>query len=98
MGGCLRTCVTGIGILMTLASVVGIGGSLFLLFGGQPLESHSFGTYTPSWEDIGPAVLISLCTLVFSIVLVGGAQQDSKDMVLAWILWEIVALLIFWAW
>ena len=98
MGSCLRTSVTGIGVLMTLLSVLGICGALFLVFGGQPLESASFGTYTPSWEDIFPAVLISVCTLIFSIVLVGGAQQESKDMLLAWIIWELMALAIFWAW
>ena len=40
------------GVILTLASVFGIGFSLFLIF-GEPLDRYTSGTYTPSWEDIG---------------------------------------------
>jgi hypothetical protein len=50
---CLAIATTVIGVIFGLASVAGIGLSLFLIF-GEPLPQHSVqGTYTPSWEDIG---------------------------------------------
>jgi hypothetical protein len=33
-----------------------------------------------------------------SILLIGGAKQGSKEMLLAWVVWKIIAVVIFWLW
>lgn len=41
-----------LGLVFAVASVMGIGGSLYLVF-GEPLNDFTTGTYTPNWEDVG---------------------------------------------
>lgn len=41
-----------IGVLFSSASVVGICGSIYLIF-GDPIRKFARDTYEPSWEDIG---------------------------------------------
>jgi len=86
-----------VGGAFLVASVSGIGFSLFLLF-GDPFYGATDGTYDPSFEDIGPAFVVSVMTLVMSILLIGGAKQGSKDMIFAWVVWMVIAAVIFWLW
>ncbi len=46
----------------------------------------------------GPALFCSVVSLVMNVVLIGGALQYSKGMVLAWIIWKMILLAIFWSW
>ena len=46
----------------------------------------------------GPAFVVSVMTLVMSILLIGGAKQGSKDMIFAWVVWMVIAAVIFWLW
>jgi len=94
---CLSLTCSIIGILFATASVAGIGLSLFLVF-GEPLPSNSQSTYTPNWEDIGPALVVSVVSLLANVFLIGGSRQLSKDFLLVWIVWKSIAILIFWAW
>ena len=41
-----------LGLVLVLASLAGVGTSIYLLF-GEPLADVSYGTYKPNWEDIG---------------------------------------------
>lgn len=50
--GPLRCLSVLIGLAFALASVLGVGMSLFLLF-GEPLGDYASGTYTPNAEDVG---------------------------------------------
>ena len=51
---CLSITNTIIGVIFALASVGGIGASLYLVFVEEPFSSQYFqGTYEPIWEDIG---------------------------------------------
>ncbi len=50
--GPLRLVTVVIGVAFSLASVAGVGATLFLLF-GEPLGDYTKGTYTPSAEDVG---------------------------------------------
>ena len=45
-----------VGGILLLASVAGIGFSLFMLF-GDPFAQRTGGTYRPNWEDIGEVLL-----------------------------------------
>jgi len=86
-----------VGCVFVIASVSGIGLSLFLLF-GDPFLGATDGTYKPSFEDIGPAFIVSTTSLVMNILLIGGAKQGSKEMLLGWVVWKIIAIVIFWLW
>ena len=56
MGVCDLTCLKVfsmmLGFVLILASLAGVGTSIYLLF-GEPLADVSYGTYKPNWEDIG---------------------------------------------
>ena len=56
MGVCDLTCLKVfsmmLGFVFVLASLLGVGSSIYLLF-GEPLANVSYGTYRPNWEDIG---------------------------------------------
>ncbi len=39
-----------------------------------------------------------MVSLVLSVVLIGGAIQHSQGMLLAWLVWQVVLLVVFWAW
>jgi len=88
-----------IGCVMSLVSIAGIGLSLFLIFDDPFYDSQLVqGTYEPSWEDVGPAMVLSVVSLLVNVILVGGAKQGSKDMLLTWTLWKIVVVVVFWLW
>jgi len=95
---CLSLTCSIIGILFATVSVAGIGLSLFLVFGEPYSQINVKGTYTPSWEDIGPALVVSIVSLLANVFLIGGSRQLSKDFLLVWIAWKSFAILIFWAW
>jgi len=91
-------CVT-VGCLLVLASVGGIGLSLFLIHSDPFYDSQlSQGTYEPSGEDIGPALIVSVVSLLVNVLMVGGAKQGSKKMLLTWTIWKIAVIGLFWAW
>ena len=46
----------------------------------------------------GPAMVLSVVSLLVNVILVGGAKQGSKDMLLTWTLWKIVVVVVFWLW
>ena len=46
----------------------------------------------------GPAFIVSTTSLVMNILLIGGAKQGSKEMLLGWVVWKIIAIVIFWLW
>ena len=52
----------------------------------------------PSSQDIGPAMLSSVVSVIINVLLVGGAVLYSHKMLMAWIVWDIALLIIFWAW
>lgn len=95
---CLSATTAAIGVIGSTCSVAGIGLSLFLIFGDPWPDHHSQGTYTPHWEDIGPAIIVAVVSLLANLLLIGGARQLSKDFLLVWIVWKSFALIIFWAW
>ncbi len=95
----LRPLSVVIGLVCTLVSVFGIGCVLYLLFGGETgAQKFTEGTYTPSWEDFGPALAAAVLSLVFAVLLMGGALQYSKNLLLCWIVWSMVLLVVFWLW
>merc|ERR1712048_702269 len=75
-----------LGFVLILASLVGVGSSIYLLF-GEPLANVSYGTYKPNWEDIGPLMISSVISLLVNISLVGGAKILSKGIVLVLLFW-----------
>jgi len=95
---CLSLTCSIIGILFATVSVAGIGLSLFLVFGEPYSQKNVQGTYSPNWEDIGPALVVSVVSLLANVFLIGGSRQLSKDFLLVWISWKIIAILIFWSW
>ena len=46
----------------------------------------------------GPAMVVSVVSLLVNVLLVGGARQTSKDFLLVWIVWKSIAVVLFWAW
>ena len=57
---CLSITNTIIGVIFAIASVGGIGASLYLVFVEQPFDPSYFqGTYEPIWEDIGKIYIFS---------------------------------------
>ena len=52
----------------------------------------------PSSQDIGPAMLSSVVSVIINVILVGGAVLYSHKMLMAWIVWDIALLIIFWGW
>ena len=46
-----------VGSILVLASVAGVGYSIFLLF-GDPLAKQTYDTYKPNWENIGELLLV----------------------------------------
>ena len=51
-----------------------------------------------NYTIIGPAFIVSTTSLVMSILLIGGAKQGSKEMLLSWVAWKLIAIVIFWIW
>ena len=47
---------------------------------------------------IGPAMVVSVISLLANVLLIGGARQLSKDFLLVWMIWKVIAILIFWFW
>jgi len=94
---CLKTYSILLGSVLMLASVSGIGLCLFMLF-GEPFARHTYDTYTPNWENIVPASLASIISLLANVCLIGGAKQYSKDIILFWIVWKYLLLVLFWVW
>lgn len=93
-----RWCIL-IGCVMCLVSIAGIGLSLFLIFDDPFYDSQLVqGTYEPSWEDVGPAMVLTVVSLLVNVLLVGGAKQGSKDMLLTWTIWKVAVVSIFWLW
>jgi hypothetical protein len=70
----------------------------YLIFGGAELDHYTAGTYTPSWEDVGPALFASIVSLLMNVLLIGAAILYSRKMSMAWIAWNIVLIMLFWAW
>eukprot|EP00090_Calanus_glacialis_P046621 TRINITY_DN9239_c0_g1_i1.p1 TRINITY_DN9239_c0_g1~~TRINITY_DN9239_c0_g1_i1.p1 ORF type:complete len:182 (-),score=27.41 TRINITY_DN9239_c0_g1_i1:434-979(-) len=94
---CLKTYSILLGCVLMLASVSGIGLCLFMLF-GEPYARQTYDTYTPNWENIVPASLASIISLLANVCLIGGAKQYSKDIILFWIVWKFLLLILFWVW
>lgn len=94
---CLKHYCMWVGALLLLASVAGIGGCLFLLF-RDPFAEATHGTYKPNWENIGPAFVASIISLLANLCLIGGAKQYSKEIVMFWIVWKMLLVSLFWAW
>ena len=46
----------------------------------------------------GPALVVSVVSLLANVLLIGGSRQLSKDFLLVWIVWKSVAIFIFWLW
>ena len=72
--GPLRLLSALIGLSFAAASVVGVGLSLYLLF-GEPLGDYTRVTYTPSAEDVGRwteevvvVVLVAAAVVVTAVV------------------------------
>jgi len=95
---CLSIATTIIGVIFAAASVAGIGFSLFLVFSDPFESSYIQGTYEPNWEDIGPALVVSVVSLLANVLLIGGSRQLSKDFLLVWIVWKSIAIFTFWVW
>ena len=51
-----------------------------------------------SFDFLGPALVVSIVSLLANVFLIGGSRQLSKDFLLVWIAWKSFAILIFWAW
>ena len=51
-----------------------------------------------SSQDIGPAMLCSVVSVIVNVILVGGAVLYSRKMLMAWIVWDLALLIIFWGW
>ena len=49
-------------------------------------------------QDIGPAMLCSVVSVIVNVILVGGAVLYSRKMLMAWIVWDLALLIIFWGW
>ena len=69
-----------------------------MIFGGTELDYVTSGTYTPSWEDIGPALICSIISLLINVFLIGSATIYSRKMATAWIVWHVIMVFIYWAW
>ena len=46
----------------------------------------------------GPALVVSVVSLLANVLLIGGSRQLSKDFLLVWIVWKSIAIFIFWLW
>ena len=46
----------------------------------------------------GPALIVSVVSLLANVLLIGGARQLSKDFLLVWVVWKSIAICIFWLW
>merc|ERR1712018_83640 len=95
---CLSVTVSVLGVIFCACSVTGIAMSLFLVFGDPLPTSFTQDTYSPYWEDIGPAMVVSVVSLLVNVLLIGGARQLSKDFLLVWIIWKCVAIVLVWLW
>jgi len=94
---CLRNYTITVAVFLLLASVAGIGFSLFMIF-GDPFARDTYGTYRANWENIAPAAVGSIISLLANVSLVGGARQSSRRIVLFWIVWHFLLAAIYWAW
>jgi len=94
---CLKVYSILLGTILMLASVSGIGLCLFMLF-GEPFARYTHDTYTPNWENIAPASLASIISLLANVCLIGGAKQYSKDIILFWIVWKYLLIILYWVW
>ena len=66
----------------------------------QPRFTETNVTYFLTVFQIvpGPALVVSVVSLLANVFLIGGSRQLSKDFLLVWIIWKSIAILIFWAW
>eukprot|EP00088_Acartia_fossae_P042446 TRINITY_DN4457_c0_g1_i1.p1 TRINITY_DN4457_c0_g1~~TRINITY_DN4457_c0_g1_i1.p1 ORF type:complete len:197 (-),score=37.13 TRINITY_DN4457_c0_g1_i1:374-964(-) len=95
---CLKNYCMTIGTLLLAASLAALGACLFLLF-ADPVEQRTQYTSTgPNWEDLGPAFIAAIISLLANLCLIGGAKQYSKEIVLFWIVWKFLLLILFWTW
>jgi len=86
-----------VGTVLMLLSVAGIGFCLFMLF-GEPFAIQTQDTYAPNWEDLGPAFVAAIISLLANLCLIGGAKQYSKEIILFWIIWKVILIVIYWLW
>jgi len=93
----LKSFCVFLGAVLLLFSVAGIGFCLFMLF-GDPFASYTYNTYSPNWENIAPAFLASVISLLANICLIGGAKQQHKDIILFWLVWQLLLIILFWSW
>jgi len=93
----LKSFCVFLGCVLLLLSVAGIGFCLFMLF-GDPFAAYTYDTYSPNWENIGPAFIASVISLLANICLIGGALQQHKDIILFWLVWQLILILLFWVW
>ncbi|TRY79365.1 hypothetical protein TCAL_12156 [Tigriopus californicus] len=94
---CLRASCLLIGLFWVGAGCAGVCLTLFLLF-GQRLKDWTHNTYTPSMEDVVPLLVLSIPSVVFSLVLMGGAAYRLKSQVMAWMVWFSIVPITVWVW
>jgi len=95
---CLKNYCISIGSLLLLVSLTGLGFCLFLLFADPVSELTQHTSTGPNWENLGPAFIAAIISLLANLCLIGGAKQFSKEIVLFWIVWKFLLLIIFWTW
>jgi len=91
---------TLIGCALSAFSVGGIALSLFLIFEDNVFYDAQLiqGTYTPSEEDVVPAMVVSVISLLINVMLVGASKLRSNNMLLVWTVWKVFVVILFWAW
>lgn len=94
---CLRGACLLIGLLWAGVGCAGVCLTLFLLF-GQSFRDWTHNTYTPSMEDVVPLLVVSIPSVVFSLILMGGAAYRLKSQVMAWMVWFSIVPIAVWVW
>ena len=54
--------------------------------------------YVSHFFFAGPAMVVSVVSLLVNVLLIGGARQLSKDFLLVWIIWKCIAIVLVWLW
>lgn len=95
---CLKRYSIIIGSLLLIVSILSLGLCLYLLF-ADPVREHNQGaSLGPNWENLGPAFVAAIISLLANLCLIGGARQFSKEIILFWIVWKFMLLTLFWTW
>jgi len=81
-----------------IVSLAALGFCLYLLFDDPVDERTQYTSLGPNWENLGPAFIAAIISLLANLSLIGGAKQFSKEIVLFWIVWKYLLLVLFWSW